>query len=222
MTKHETEYRLPERLRKAMELKKMTQADLADKIGGTRQKISRYITGASAPPADVLFSISKALDVSPDYLLGIADDATTDIKEKYMCEYTGLSSKSINILHNLKNSSDCIPKLRFLEVLNRIIEKVLYDGKAFDHLKSKDMNVYTWGAGQSILYVIWSYIDAQINYMSLFNSDFGDINPDIMDEIRIDYGNGKCVFLDKSTAVMNVLERQIIRRVEELAEDTNE
>lgn len=42
--------------------------------------------------------------VSTDYLLGLSDVETPDIKLRYICDYTGLSENTIKILHTFKDS----------------------------------------------------------------------------------------------------------------------
>lgn len=63
----------PDRLQKALEDKGMKQNELADLSQTTEATISRYLRGDRAPHVDVLVEISKALNVSIDYLLGVTD-----------------------------------------------------------------------------------------------------------------------------------------------------
>lgn len=48
-----------------LELKNMTQAKLGKEIGLSQKAISKYITGKSLPPLDVLDKICKTLDIEP-------------------------------------------------------------------------------------------------------------------------------------------------------------
>ncbi len=48
-----------------LELKNMTQERLGKKVGLSQKAISKYITGKSLPPLDVLDKICHALDIEP-------------------------------------------------------------------------------------------------------------------------------------------------------------
>lgn len=62
-----------QRLQIAMYWKEWTGADLAKRSGLTAATISRYICGQRLPNVARLVKLSKALDVSADYLLGLSD-----------------------------------------------------------------------------------------------------------------------------------------------------
>lgn len=64
--------------KKMIELRKqngLSQQDLADRLGVSRQAISRWETGAVQPLADSVKSLAQAFQVSTDYLLN--DDLDT-------------------------------------------------------------------------------------------------------------------------------------------------
>jgi transcriptional regulator with XRE-family HTH domain len=63
-----------ERIKELRSEHRLSQADLAAKIGGADAgQISRYENGHISPSADAIIRIAEALDVSCDYLL--VDDA---------------------------------------------------------------------------------------------------------------------------------------------------
>lgn len=63
-----------ENLRKAIKLRGVTQAWLADKSNQNEATISRYANGVNkSPQIDILVEIAKALNISTDYLLGLSD-----------------------------------------------------------------------------------------------------------------------------------------------------
>ena len=62
-----------QRLQIAMYWKEWTGADLSRHSGLTAATISRYICGQRLPNVARLVKLSKALDVSADYLLGLSD-----------------------------------------------------------------------------------------------------------------------------------------------------
>lgn len=114
----ETENRtFPTRLRYAMELRGKNQSQLAKEIGVQRQTVSLYTTGQSSPDADRIILISKALNVSPNFLLGFT--ASPDVQPSAADEL-GLSEKAIDGIKGLINQSK--------DVLNNIFESKIYRG----------------------------------------------------------------------------------------------
>lgn len=61
---------LGKRLRLLREQKKLSQIQLADKLGIPHQSISNYERGYRHPPSDTLLQIADFFEVSVDYLLG--------------------------------------------------------------------------------------------------------------------------------------------------------
>jgi len=53
---------------------KMTQADLAQKLGVTTKAVSQWETGRSALPAKRLVALSNIFDCTTDWLLGLTDE----------------------------------------------------------------------------------------------------------------------------------------------------
>lgn len=49
----------------------LSQEDLAFMIGSHQRQVSRYETGANGPTSDVLLSLAKALQTTPDWLLDV-------------------------------------------------------------------------------------------------------------------------------------------------------
>ena len=75
---------------------KMTQAQLAQKLGLTKSVISAYETGLRLPSYDILIHIARIYNVSTDYLLGI--------EKKQEIDLSGLSQEETNALLNLINA----------------------------------------------------------------------------------------------------------------------
>lgn len=86
------------RLRELIETSGVSQAELANSVGVTRQAINSYTLGNTVPNSDVLTDIAKYFDVSADYLLGLTDVKSNDTTVKSICEEIGLSDKSVNLL----------------------------------------------------------------------------------------------------------------------------
>ena len=63
-----------ENLEKALQLRGVKQAWLADKANQKEATISRYVNGVNkSPKIEILVEIAKALNVSTDFLLGLSD-----------------------------------------------------------------------------------------------------------------------------------------------------
>lgn len=58
-----------ERLKLTMQLRGMTQRELAEKTGLTEASISRYVSGQRVPNVESLMKICEALMIYSDYLL---------------------------------------------------------------------------------------------------------------------------------------------------------
>ena len=62
------------RIRESRISAKLSQKELAEKLGITQTRLSNWEVGTSRPLADNIFSLSDALNVSSDYLLGLTDE----------------------------------------------------------------------------------------------------------------------------------------------------
>ncbi|TFJ72433.1 transcriptional regulator [Carnobacterium maltaromaticum] len=76
-------------LRKA---KKITQAELANKIGVSKWAVTSYEQGRTSPSVEVLIKICETLDASSDYMLGIPD------KLPHEMTTVGLSDEEVRLL----------------------------------------------------------------------------------------------------------------------------
>ena len=66
---------LGKRVAAACALRGISMRTLADKIGVSRNTLSRIVTGATADPASsIIVSIAKELHVSTDYLYGLTEE----------------------------------------------------------------------------------------------------------------------------------------------------
>ena len=65
----------------------ITQVQLANKLGVTKQCVSNWESGYIQPSIDMLVRIAKTFSVSADYLLGLSDTPTLDV--------AGLTSEQI-------------------------------------------------------------------------------------------------------------------------------
>ena len=66
----EKKYELKDRLRDALNLKRMKPGELADVTDIPKSMVSYYLSGKSVPRADRIYEIAKVLDVSEAWLMG--------------------------------------------------------------------------------------------------------------------------------------------------------
>lgn len=85
-------------IRSLMEERGMTQDELAQAVGRTRQTVSQYVNGISEPGYDTLVKIADSFNVSVDFLLGRTEVKTTDITIQSIVQKTGLTEKNIESL----------------------------------------------------------------------------------------------------------------------------
>lgn len=72
---------------------KLTQAQLAKKLGVTKSVISAYENSIRMPSYDILISIASIFKVSTDFLLGVENRQVPD--------FSGLGEEEIIALNNL-------------------------------------------------------------------------------------------------------------------------
>lgn len=75
---------------------------IAEKIGCDVSTITKQYNGDRKITAEYIIKYAAYFNVSSDYLLGISDVSTMDKDMQYICDYTGLSEKSVEVLHGTK------------------------------------------------------------------------------------------------------------------------
>lgn len=63
-----------------------TQETFAAELGVEKKQVSRWETGSTIPGSDRLAEMAKILDVSTDYLLGLSDDPTPNMRVDNLSE----------------------------------------------------------------------------------------------------------------------------------------
>lgn len=76
--------------------KKLTQKQVADRIGLAISAVSSYESGSRYPSYDVLIKLAYIFHVSTDYLLGITDKRNIDV--------TGLNDNEIELISQLTDA----------------------------------------------------------------------------------------------------------------------
>ena len=79
-----------EKLKTLRTEKKLTQRQVADRIGLVTSAVSSYESGTRYPSYDVFVKLSRIFRVSTDYLLGITDKRNVDV--------TGLNDSEIELV----------------------------------------------------------------------------------------------------------------------------
>ena len=69
--KYEYEETAKRRVREALRIRGMSQAELVKRTGINKSKISMYVNGKHLPKQDSIYLISAALRVRPDWLMGL-------------------------------------------------------------------------------------------------------------------------------------------------------
>ena len=64
----------PQKLRRARQLKGLTQGQLARKVGADIQRISKYERGILVPTTGILLKLAEALEVTVDFLIRSGDN----------------------------------------------------------------------------------------------------------------------------------------------------
>lgn len=109
--------------------KGLKQDFLAEKLKINRPNISKYETGETAIPLDILKKISKILNTSTDYLLGITNCKTPKTDYRALCDATGIDDTTAEILEEINfvyEGQYLIPILNFL-----IKQEILPPDEAF-------------------------------------------------------------------------------------------
>lgn len=108
---------------------------LAEYLHCSTQAINQYKNGTSRPSLDNLSKIADYYNVTTDYLLGRTEASSSDPDIRTACDYTGLSPKTVDILHTLTNSPSYARDLR-ISFINHILESDIFWNRIVEHLQS--------------------------------------------------------------------------------------
>ena len=114
------------------------QETLAEDLGIERTTLSNYEIGRRAIPLDILKKVAEKLNTSTDYLLGLTKSRSAKIKDREICDNTGLSDKNIKILKTIKN----LDIMQFINFLIEQEEMYLYSGFSPDISKNCNQKKY--------------------------------------------------------------------------------
>ncbi len=83
---------LGSRINETLQKRKMTQKELAGRIGVTEAVISRYVSGDREPKPEMLANIATALHTTSDFLLGIERE---DFDQPRICRLIARNASSM-------------------------------------------------------------------------------------------------------------------------------
>lgn len=128
---------LVERLIELRESNNLTQQELADKLGITRQSLSLYERAERTINIDVLLEISRCFNVSTDYLLGISENKSTDEDLQSVCKYLKLTEHAVTSLQSARFLTngvlDIILRTRGFSLLMQDVYWYYIDGIELDY-----------------------------------------------------------------------------------------
>jgi transcriptional regulator with XRE-family HTH domain len=90
-----------EQLKRIRASKKLSQSDLANKIGLKPAAVSHFETGQRKPPLDTLMKLADALSVSVDYLLGRDMSRVTNASGRLLRDFERLSLKDQDVVQDI-------------------------------------------------------------------------------------------------------------------------
>lgn len=122
----------PSRLRELMKERYLTQQDIADVLGKTRQAIGYYMDGSSSPDLASVEKLAIFFGVSTDYLLGVTNIRTSDPDTRAICGKLGLSETVVKWLEERLAVEGPLRYAPFDSGLNAFLEHP----RAFDFFKA--------------------------------------------------------------------------------------
>lgn len=158
------------RLRELLEERDITQPVLAKAIGVSRQSVGQWKNGKTVPDILDLRKIAHFFGVSTDYLIGRSNVQTKVLELKSVCDKTGLSDKSVNMLARLKKENN--PRLCIINLLLEQADDDISDDYEFD-------GIYEG----SVLNAVCRYLDGTAD--RLLSMEFDDYEADRIRYARI-------------------------------------
>lgn len=98
------------------------QKDLAAYLGVTDNTISYFVSGKRTPNIEQIIKIAQYFGVSTDYILGLSDAETNNKDVQFICDYTGLSEKTVLKLHEWSEKESSTFEYQYVKLLDSIVE----------------------------------------------------------------------------------------------------
>ncbi len=84
---------IADRIKKLREDKRMTQTELAKKLGITRSSVNAWEMGISVPSTQYVVELAGIFKISTDYLLGVATSSSVNV--------AGLTEEDIHLVYEV-------------------------------------------------------------------------------------------------------------------------
>lgn len=91
------------RIKAVIKLRGLTQKKVAEKIHYSETAFSEILSGKKGISKETLVELSKTLECSTDYFLGLSDFPSKNPLVPDIADYTGLSANAIERLHSFKD-----------------------------------------------------------------------------------------------------------------------
>ena len=117
---------LGERLKTILKANRVTEDELAERIGKSKSTISAYCTGRAFPSIETVISIAEHLHVSIDFLLGLSDKETigAGLSSNAATKLSQLPRKKYFSACGLDISNSIFTSEDFMDCFNDILEYV--------------------------------------------------------------------------------------------------
>lgn len=138
------------RLAKALEIRKISQKELAKHLGIQPNIVSYWCIGQRSPNIKYLAEISKYLNVSTDYLLGVSETPSTDDKVKAACDYTHLDLFTAYNLHSFHDLADFVNFMNDKGAIHSLTMQFQAQQKELAELYKTKEELYSGLSDQSI------------------------------------------------------------------------
>lgn len=145
---------LSEKLEDLIAKKGKKASVIAGEMEISESMISKY-RNDKQPTLDSLVKLAKYFNVSTDYLLGLTDAPSADVKARAVEEYTGLSAESVEYLHRLRQQGNTdnttminflLNDARYTRGIGRSVLEALRFFMEYDDKTPKSMQVHIDGA----------------------------------------------------------------------------
>lgn len=88
-----------------------TIVDFAKTLGTSRQSLGYYLNGERIPDAHMVKQICERCHISADWLLGLSDVKSPEADLKAVCDYVGLSEKSIIVFKQMNRNNEKVQRI---------------------------------------------------------------------------------------------------------------
>jgi len=128
-----------QRINSALAKGNMLQKDLAKKLNVMDNMVSYYASGTRVPNVEQIIKISKILNVSTDYLLGLNDNPSTDPTQRAITEKYGLFNDVIKKLEEYQTNKGYEKVIDFLNMLIESEDFVPLANSCMDYLTAQTL-----------------------------------------------------------------------------------